>query len=129
MGLSIKNNTVKQICLCGGHLPAGTVKCHMSERRGEKSQQGHVWGRGDHVASFELCSHLLVSFKCSSPVICYLEERQADKSREGNLLVSFREHVLMEFTVHLGMWLIILLINETQRWLLILLHSLKPQIN
>lgn len=53
-------------------------------------------------------------------MICYLEERQADKSCERNLLVSFGEHVLMEFTVHLGMWLIILLINETQHRLLIL---------
>lgn len=36
MGLSIKNNTVKVICMCGGYLPAETMKCHVAERPGEK---------------------------------------------------------------------------------------------
>lgn len=65
MGLSIKNNTVKVICMCGGYLPAETMKGHVAERPGEK-----VSGRGDRGASSGYVPIIL-------PCNLLLDERQA----------------------------------------------------
>lgn len=70
--------------------------------------------------------HLLAMFPSYYPAICYSMKGRQDESCERNLFrVSFGKQVLMELTAHLGMWLIILLINETQWWLLILPCLLK----
>lgn len=101
---------------------------------GRKSTRPRL-GEGWPWDIFWLCSPLLISFKASSPGRCShhttlqfvtrMKGRQ-DESCERNLLwVSSGKQVLMEFTTHLGMWLIILLINETQQWLLILPCLLK----
>lgn len=44
MGLSIQNNTVKVICMCGEYLLAKTMKCHVAERPGEKVNAATSWG-------------------------------------------------------------------------------------